>query len=150
MSLHQLLRHVSEDLGIPELALNSNGVCQINVDEGVTLSIEDLPSDGSAQIYATVANASQSERETLFSTLLEAQLFGREIGDGMAFGLERSSGDILLCRKIRVDGADPEAFGMVLNEFVAWAEHWQKKLSQLDTDPVADVSSEHSMHFLRA
>ena len=150
MSLDQLLRHVFEDLGIPELALNGHGVYQITTEEGVIVSIEDAPLEGSAHFYATIATAPDMDREALFSTLLEAQLFGSEVGEGLAFGFERSSGEILLCRKLRIDSIDPEPFGLALNEFIAWAEHWQKKLAQLDTTPVSDVSMEQSMHFLRA
>lgn len=149
MSLDQLLRYVSQETGLPDLSLNSHGVCQFTVDDSIVITVEDAPLQSSAHFYSTIAHAPDSQRETLFATLLEAQLFGREIGEGSAFGFERSTGEILLCRTLRIDGVDNDGFAEALSEFIAWAEHWHSKLkgfSETSTTTVSEVPT----FFIRA
>lgn len=150
MSLDQLLRHVSTELGLPDFRLNANGVCQFTVDDGVVITIEDAPLERSAHFYSTIASVPDSQRDTLFATLLEAQLFGREIGEGSAFGFERSAGEILLCRKIRIDAVEADAFAEALSEFIAWAEHWQSKLKEFTETPSIASNEEATQFFIRA
>ncbi len=134
MSLHNLLEAVATDLGVPELRLSPGGVCQIIVDGDLAVSIEDAPLEQAAHLYSSVANVPETRREEFYAALLEAQLFGREIGDGCVFGLEPSSGELLLCRKLNLANVEPAEFSDALGEFINWAEHWRTKLAAFEKD----------------
>ncbi len=155
MLLAELLREVAEDLGLPELTLNASGVCQVVVDGHLEVTLEEVPLEQSVHIYSAVASVPDSGREEYFASLLEAQLFGREIGEGAAFGFDRDAGDILLCRKLSLTDMDGERLAAALNEFVNWAEHWKTKLSSFTApefdrqDPFQRDTFSHE-HFIRA
>lgn len=154
MSLDQLILTLATELQLPELSLNANGTCQLVMDDNLAITIEDAPLERSAHLYAKVASTPDTGREDFFAALLEAQLFGREVGEGCAFGYERATGEILLCRKISLGAVDESTFSQILTEFVNWAEHWSTKLSGSEEESTkselsGDGFSLHE-HFIRA
>lgn len=150
MSLALLLRTVATELDLPDLKLNSDGVCQLTVEGRLTLSIEDAPLEHSAHFYTVLIRAPDAGREEFFASLLDAQLFGREIGEGISFGFDRATGEILLCRKLTVAQLTPEAFSQALTEFINWAEHWQEKLSRQEPSAGSFSTAPVQEHFIRA
>ena len=150
MSLEQLLLYVAQELDLPNLRINSNGVCQFTVDDRVTVCIEDAPLERCVHFYSTVAQVPDTGREPLFAALLEAQLFGREIAHGAAFGFEPSAGEILLCRRLHVDAIEPDVFAEALTEFVNWSEHWKSKLAHFGETLIPAPENSIPQHFIRA
>lgn len=155
MSLDILVRALATELNVPDLALNANGNCQLVIDGQLAVTIEEAPAERCAHFYCTVGHVPEVGREAYFATLLEAQLFGREVGEGCAFGYDRPTNEVLLCRKLSLSGLEADAFSAALGEFVNWAFHWTEKLGDpehadaLKAAPGGDGFSLHE-HFIRA
>ena len=128
VSLDVLLSSVSGRDGLPDLSLNDQGVCQLRVDDRLTITLEAIPQEAGAHLYSVLIRTDDFGREALFETLLEAQLFGREIGDGMAFAYDRVTAEILLCRRLLAHEMSEDAFLSALTAFINWTDHWQMKL----------------------
>ncbi|GEP43703.1 type III secretion system chaperone [Brevifollis gellanilyticus] len=152
MSLEQLLASLATELDLPDLALSENGTCQLTFDDKLSITIEQAPQEDSAHVYATVGRAPESDREDFFAALLEAQLFSREVGEGCTLGLDRSTDEVLLCRKLRLADLDEAGFSSALTEFMNWSEHWLEKLAGDITGPQEPESDGFTLndHFIRA
>lgn len=151
MSADQLIAALAAELQIPDLALNPQGVCQLSVEGKLLVNIEEAKLEARLHLYSEIAMVPAVERETFYATLLSAQLFGQEIGDGCSFGLDESSGSILLCRSISSASVEEESFIAAVEEFMNWAEHWQQKLGgQVDDEEYAPDEEIPDASFIRA
>lgn len=150
MSLDLIVSTVAQELNIPGLAINEHGVCAFVVDGRLEVNLEAGLLDDSLHLYCTVGRAPASGLEEFYAVLLEAQLFGKEVGPGMAFGLDRATGEILLGLKLRLPGLSAEAFLPMLEEFLNWAEHWSVRLSGTEEEVPAAAELESMGHLIRA
>lgn len=150
MSLDLIVSAVARELDIPSLAINEHGVCSFVVDGRLEINLEQGVLDDSLHLYATVGRQPAGGLETFYAMLLEAQLFGKEVGSGMAFGLDKATGEILLGHKLRLSSLSEEAFLPLLEEFLNWAEHWTERLSGMQEDTLPTTELEGLGHFIRA
>ena len=141
MHLSDLLQALGQSLKVDGLELNDRGVCRLLLDGKLELNIEHAPVEDAVHLYSTLGKAPDVERESFFASLLEAQHFAREIGEGCAFGLDASTGDVLLHRKLSVGDLNEETFYQALNEFANWGDHWRAKLSGEHSDEVDSAGS---------
>jgi hypothetical protein len=152
-SLDELLSAVSGQDGLPNLTTNDQGVCQFRVDDRLTITLEAIPQEPAAHLYTVLCHAGESGREDLFASLLEAHLFGRELGDGLAFGYDPATAEILLYRRLTAHEMSEEAFLAALSTFINWADHWSEKLTQGSDSTVPDQAMHQSLpldHLIRA
>ncbi|MBB5031251.1 type III secretion system chaperone [Prosthecobacter vanneervenii] len=140
MSSEELIAALAAELQAPELTLNAQGVCQFIIDDGMLINIEESKLEQRLHLYAEIAPVPAMERENFYASLLSAQLFGQEIGEGCSFGLDESSSSILLCRSFRCSGLEPEEFIDMVGEFINWAEHWHLKLSGREVENTEEES----------
>jgi hypothetical protein len=153
MSLETLVASVGEALNVQDLRLNENKVCEFTVDERLTISIEASALEDAAHFYVLVTRAPDTGRAEFYAQLLEAQLYNRELGEGIAFGLDQETGEISLNRKLSLANVEDDSFLAALNEFVNWADYWQQKLADPNASvaqPVSDESVFSSGRFIRA
>ncbi|TDU70725.1 Tir chaperone family protein CesT [Prosthecobacter fusiformis] len=129
MSLSEILASLPPELGLSEQANGSNGICEIIIDGQLQVMLEMGPQEESLHLYSVVARVPDGEEGPVLKTLLEGQLFGREIGAGITFGLDQVTGEILLWSALRERELEPDAFSAALTEFVNWTEHWHRKLN---------------------
>ena len=134
MTLDQLVQAFAQEIHVPELELNASGVCQLALEDGVEVTIEDAPLEEAAHLYASLGRLPEVGREALLLKLLEAQLFHREIGEGCAFGYDSESEELLLCRRLSLSGMEPAAFSAAITELINWTEHWMEKMAKDDTE----------------
>lgn len=130
MTLPDLLQGLSRSLDLAPLELNDQGVCQLVIDDRLTVSIEHLAGENRAQTYAVIAAlpVDEDRRAALYASLLEAQLFSKEIGQGCTFGLDAKAGEILIQKSLELELLDAATFADELGELVNWALHWHEKL----------------------
>lgn len=150
MSLSDLLLEVAESLGLPDLRLNPSGVCQL-VDGALEVTLEEVPIERVVHLYSVVARVPDHDREAFYARLLEAQLFGREIGENMRFGLEAATQEVLLCQQLSLDGLEAASLISAISQMLNWAEHWQDRLGT--PEDAAEMSPEVDPslgHFIRA
>lgn len=142
MELSELLQSLGKTLLLHDLQLNSQGVCQLIFEDRIEIHIEQAPAEEAAHLYAVLGKIPDEAKEPLYSRLLEAQLFFREVGDGCAFALDPEAGDILLNKRLVTTHLTEESFQETLSEFVNWVEHWQEQLS--GHEPAGEP--QHSAH----
>lgn len=151
MNLNTLLASLPPELGLLDSAQDARGICELVVDGTLKITIEEQPLTQDLYLYSVVATLPESGDPTLMATLLEAQLFGREVGEGISFGLDRAESAVLIWRKLCLESDEPENCTRALTEFINWAEHWQTKLSTpVAAGPEGDVGESMPEHFIRA
>lgn len=147
MSLEELLESTATTLGIYGFKYSRHESCEFVLGNEQTLVVEPAPSEEAVHIYADLGALPSGGREALFETLLKAQLFHREVGEGCCFGLNDETGRILLNVKMSLEGLGEERFLARLNEFANWASHWRDKLG---ADVSGAATGDAMPHFLRA
>ena len=141
-SLDTFVAHVGSLLNSPGLHLNQHRICRFTLDEKLEVAIEECNPPDAAHCYAVIAQLPASGRERIYTSMLEGQLFGAQIGDGMRFGLDSVEGEVLIERRISLQGLDNGEFTAALEEFVNWAFFWTDKLQPMlepDQYPAADA-----------
>jgi hypothetical protein len=147
MSLEELLQTTAATLGIRGFKYNRHESCEFVLGSQQSLFVEPAPLEDALHVYAEVGALPPAGREAVFETLLKAQLFHREVGEGCCFGLNDETGRILLNVKMSLQGLGEEKFLARLNEFANWASHWRDKL---EADSSVPAPGDAMPHFLRA
>jgi hypothetical protein len=142
MTLEQLILSAAAALGDPGFQYTRDKTCDMVLANGLHLVIEPSRTEEAVHLYAVVGNLPAFDREVFAETLLRAQLFHREMGEGCCFGLDDDTDEILLNRKLSIQNLGEESFLSVLNEFANWASYWRDKLQ---APPVATPSSSASL-----
>ena len=150
MSFDLIVSAVAQELNLPDLSAHEGGVCQLVVEGSLEITLEAGVLDDSLHLYATVGSTPASGQAEFYAALLEAQLFGKEVGPGISFGLDKTTGEILLGQKLRLSSVTPESFLPVLGEFINWAEHWTERLRGLEPAASASSGLDSVSHFIRA
>lgn len=151
MQLHQLIASLPAELDLPTLTPDDQGLCGFTIDDRFQVTLEEDPLEQVLHLYSVMTQMPEVNASPLLGRLLEAQLFGREIGEGMAFGYDRETGEILLCRRLPMADLEADRFGEVLTEFINWADHWHSELRE-GQDPAVQAGENEAVpgHFLKA
>ncbi|MBB5037698.1 type III secretion system chaperone [Prosthecobacter dejongeii] len=151
MNLNALLDLLPPEFRLQDSAKDARGICELVVDSSLKISIEEQPLTQDLYLYSVVASIAEADPTPLFETLLEAQLFSRELGEGISFGFDRAESAVLIWRKLGGENADSESCTRSLTEFINWAEHWQAKLNApvVEADE-SDAGVSMPEHFIRA
>lgn len=149
MTLALLVQQLADHLPLPGLSLNEQGVCQIRVEGSLTLTLEEVPGQDLAHVYAVLAPLPSSgpDREGVLLALLGGQLFGRELGAGLSFGVDEAAGEILLQSTLTPSMMDVGMLNLALGEFASWAGHWQARLG---TPSGGEPRLDEGLAFVRA
>lgn len=144
MTLEQLILSAATALGNPGFQYTRDKTCDMVLANGLQIVIEPSRTEEAVHIYAVVGNLPAFDRENVAESLLRAQLFHREMGEGCCFGLDDDTDELLLNRKLTTQNLDEAGFLAVLNEFANWATYWRDKLQSppvavpASTSPVGD------------
>lgn len=114
-------------MGLPNLKLDDNKVCRLIFDKKFTVDIEASEDLKKVHIYSALCTIPPRDKENLFESLLEANLFGRGTG-GAAFGVDLEMGEILLSVSMVMDKTDYQDFVNTLESFVNHVEAWTEKI----------------------
>ncbi len=127
-------------MGLPNLKLDENKVCRLIFDKKFTVDIEASEDEKNVHIYSAICIIPPVDKETLYETLLEANLFGRGTG-GSSFGVDLELGEILLSRSVEMEKVDYQDFVNVLEAFVNHIEAWTEKIDSKDYNKNKSSSS---------
>ncbi|HSJ04407.1 MAG: type III secretion system chaperone [Verrucomicrobium sp.] len=151
MTLEELIHSAAAFMGMPEFQYSAGHTLEVSLPDGLEMVLEPSRIEDAVHIYAVVGVLPSSENEKLMETLLRAQLFHREVGEGCCFGLDEDTNELFLNRKLSVSGLDEEAFVAALNEFASWATQWRDRLQTAhETSPANVGAGMDEMQFLRA
>lgn len=149
MDINSILLELGKQMGLPNLKLDENRVCRLIFDKKFTVDIEASDDEQTVHIYSALCMIPPRDKEKLFESLLEGNLFGRGTG-GASFGLDLEMGEILLSRTVRIEKLDYQDFVNILESFVNHVEAWTNKIDTGEyahgqkpssTPPVKETSS---------
>lgn len=127
MKIESVLTELGNQMGLPNLKLDDNKVCRLVFDKKFTIDIEASEDLKTVHIYSALCIIPPRDKENLYESLLEANLFGRGTG-GAAFGVDLEMGEILLSRTIEMERTDYQDFVNILESFVNHVEAWTEKI----------------------
>lgn len=129
-----LIAELGRQLGIPELALDDDGVATLALDEGGTIvSLGHAPDAGTLDLMICL-----DEVVPAGAALAEAFAanFGWGVGDGACFALEPTSGALVLQRRCTAE--DGPHLHDILEGMVLSAEAWARRLGPRGCEPAAE------------
>ncbi|MFY0478496.1 type III secretion system chaperone [Achromobacter marplatensis] len=155
MDVHTLISLFGERSGVP-LALSDAGTLALQFADGVVLNLENAEQDGALHLYVVVGEDPHEDDARLlaYSAMLQANVFCHETAGG-TLGLDDSTGDLMLTRRIDLAVADVEYLSEAIEMLVAAAGQWKTRLSAPmeaeDSVPMRAIEpSEQSQFSLRA
>lgn len=92
------------------------------------VDLEHDESAGVLHVYSSLGGLPVSGREAVMETLLTGNLFGAETAGG-ALAYDPAEGDVVLCRAVPTEDLAASELVTVVEQHVAAAEEWQKRLS---------------------
>lgn len=129
MKIESILTELGNQMGLPNLKLDANKVCRLIFDKKFTVDIEASEDLTIVHLYSALCTIPPSDKENLYESLLEANLFGRGTG-GSAFGVDIEMGEILLSRTVVMEKTDYQDFVNILEAFVNHVEAWTEKIDK--------------------
>ncbi len=153
MNAQDLLQNLGQSVNLPGLGFDANGCARLLVDGTIAVNFEHDPASASIQLYSTLGALPSQGREALFLQLLEANLFGaRTLGSTLA--VDSLYGEIVLCRSVPLDDAEPASFADLVAQFVSTVEDWTARLDAPLPATPSDVPAEPAeprvqAHFMR-
>ena len=116
--LDALLKGFGADAGV-ELALD-NGVCGVELADGVRAVVALSPDGGAVWLYAQVAEVKPDQKAHLLEAALRRNFFGDGMG-GAWLALSDDARFLMLCASRSLEGFDNVAFGNLFQNFIALA-----------------------------
>jgi len=129
MKIEAILLELGNQMGLPNLKLDNNKVCRLIFDKKFTVDIEASEDLKIVHLYSAICVIPPRDKENLYESLLEANLFGRGTG-GSTFGVDLETGEILLSRTMEMEKVDYQDFVNVLESFVNHVEAWTDKIDK--------------------
>jgi Tir chaperone protein (CesT) family len=125
--LDSLVDDFGNRLGLPDLSLDSNGLCQLKFGDSLCLMIE--RHEGDVFIYCVLrTRAELSEHgDDVLRPLLEALFFSKCPG-GVTAAIDPEEGDLVLYSKEKISRLDADAFDAWITEFVLFVEKTESGL----------------------
>lgn len=125
--LQSLLNDFAHDIGLPELALDPNGLGSLLFDDAIMLHLQLNETVGTVILFATIGTVPEQGRESFYADMLQANLFWQQTG-GATLALEKSSHAAVLAYEQPLDGLDQAGFQGLIKQFLDVAEDWQSRL----------------------
>lgn len=129
MKIEAILLELGNQMGLPNLKLDNNKVCRLIFDKKFTVDIEASEDLKIVHLYSAICTIPPRDKENLYESLLEANLFGRGTG-GATFGVDLEMGEILLSKTMDIEKVDYQDFVNVLESFVNHVEAWTDKIDK--------------------
>jgi hypothetical protein len=150
MTLEHLIQSAAATLGMDDFRYSPGATCELELGNGLQMVIEPSRSEEAVHLYAVVGDVPVIDREKFMETLLKAQLFHREVGEGCCFGLDDEAEEIILNRKVSTAELGEDQFLAILNEFANWASFWKTRLESPESTGSAGADAIESSSFIRA
>jgi hypothetical protein len=125
-----ILTRFGEAIGIPDLALDEDAACMLEID-GQLFNLQWFAASNTLAVYAVVGAAEHGpEALPLYTALLEANALGRETG-GLTLGLHAGQDSLLLTGQVFSGNLEGDALYRYVEFFVAQAKHWETRIQEI-------------------
>lgn len=155
MNAADLLQNLGRGVSLPGFTFDANGCARLLVDGKIAVNFEHDAANDCLQIYSTLGTVPSEGREAVFLQLLEGNLFGARTA-GATLAVDTLYNEIVLCRSVPLDGADPASFADLVARFISAVEEWGALLETPSGAPVASgepapepVEPRVQAHFMR-
>jgi hypothetical protein len=145
-----ILARLGEAVGIPDLALDEDAACMLEID-GLLFNLQWFEDSRALAVYAVVGAAEHGPRALpLYTALLEANALGRDTG-GLALGLHAGLDSLLLSGQVFVgDLEGDDALYHYVEFFAGQAKHWEARIREILAEtPETPGASDGAGHGLR-
>jgi hypothetical protein len=128
--LNGMLRAMSQELELPELELNADGICFLSFGDEFMLRCALDDTGGVVILYACVGSIPE-ENVDFARRILLGNYFWKETA-GSRIGLDpESPGNVTLTQAMPVEFLDDELFYKNVERFVNAMDYWNKRLTAL-------------------
>lgn len=134
MKIEDLLAQLGQKMGIA-LQLDENRACRLVFDDSITVDFE-APEALAGKLMMSclvAADVRPDERETVFRTLLEANLCGRGTG-GAVLAMNDETDEVVLQRILEVRHTDLQDLEVALDQLLQYGEAWSARLANRRPD----------------
>lgn len=129
------LRQFGVRIGLPSLKLNSDGICELTVGDGLEIFIEKTSRPNDLRLNGRVGTPQSSGSEVM-RALLVANYGGHGTGSA-AHSIDPVSGEVVLSQLIDVSANDIEGFAGAVDTFLRYLKFWVGYLPTLGPDTAA-------------
>lgn len=127
MDIASAIQQLGKQMGIA-LSLDANHTCRLIFDGRTAIDIEaPEPKESTVFFHALVGLVPSGNRERLYQTLLEANLFGRGTG-GAVLAVDAGRQEVILFLSLDMAVTDYPAFTKALEDFLAQTIAWTERL----------------------
>ncbi|MDR3157673.1 MAG: type III secretion system chaperone [Zoogloeaceae bacterium] len=125
-----ILARLGEAIGIPDLALDEDAACTLEID-GQLFNLQWFEEERTLAVYAVIGAAEHGPRALpLYAALLEANALGRDTG-GLALGLHPGLDSLLLSGQVFAGNLEGDALYRYVEFFADRAKHWEERVREI-------------------
>jgi hypothetical protein len=140
------LKAFGDDVGMPDLATEENGVCMLVFDGQLHINMMVDPRSGNLLMWATVGSLPSAGAEATLRALMRANLFWQDT-DGGTLGLMRDSDAVVFALQRPMAGLDVPLLRALIETTVLRAEQFGAVLG--DSGEPAAAPAEDPVHLMR-
>lgn len=147
MHIDELIARLGTELGIPDLALNSENVCRLVLNDSISIDLEWQDELETLHVHCCLGEMPHEGTDAWMQLMLSANLYGRRTG-GAAIAYDPDLGEIVLCRHAALRSFNFLQFVDDLEQFGQAALYWTERLQQrigLETSDTFELSG-HGLH----
>lgn len=142
MKFQHLLSDLGANIGLSSLQADENGVCRLVFNGQISIDMETDNEVETSLIMHTVTGRLRAEdKRSLCLELLDGNYLGHTT-NGSVLGLNTTTDEVVMHRRVRLEGCDPERLATELTALATTAMEWTKRLSTRETEAQAPAGIE--------
>ncbi len=128
---NKLLKDLGNNVGLPELSANSQGLCSLRFDDRLTIDLEYNEDREVFIISSLIGMIRPNQKEKFYSEFLEANLLW--VGtSGATLGVDPETLTVFICYQEPLAGMEFSRFQNLIKEFSDAALFWNRRLLEKD------------------
>ncbi len=124
----QLLKMFGENIGVPQLHAQRQGLCSLRFDDRVIIDLEYNEKQNAFLLSSLVGVLKAEESRQFYDELLEANLLWGGT-NGSTIGVDPASLAVFLCYQEQLQGVSLEQFQSSIKRFSDMALFWNQRLT---------------------
>ncbi len=134
--VHLLIEELGNELGLPGMKLDDEGVCVINTADGLDVVLNYVDDDDMLIVYSLLGSIPDDRQEEMCATILKAN-FGWPQTRGSTLSVSRKGRQVVLQTYARCDLLDLPTTVAMLEHFFQRASYWAEAIAQPASDSEA-------------
>ncbi|SIO28848.1 type III secretion system chaperone [Halodesulfovibrio marinisediminis] len=136
----EMLKRFGNSVDLEGFEPSDTGACSL-VFDGIIVNLELRKKTGLLFIYSTLGFLPDSGRESLYRSLLAANVFFEKT-QGATLGIDENSDVVILQYQVPFLSLDDESFYLTIENFVNVADLWVTRLEKIAQEDVNDSAAE--------